>query len=398
MSQEDMTDVRHFTRRQVAGAAVVVTVFALVVHGYSTYARLSVPVPTGEYAVGRERLFLMDEERLEEHTANPSDRRELVVHVWYPARSGTGQKGSYLPDLDIIADGLKASGELSGWQVAGLKFVRDNVLKDAPLSPSHASFPVVLFSPGNATNAVFYAALAEDLASHGYVVFGIEHPYQVTAVALSSGEVAVYEPQEAVPLDRRAEVVASLIDERVQDIRFVFESLSDLPPDSAVAGRLDLDRVGTMGHSNGGIAAMQACAADPRFLACLNIDGQLLGGPFAAELDPALPTQHFMYLTKETGLHARFEHQFEEAGKGAFRVVIPEADHTDWTDGALFSPQLNPLSAGAAPIVETTRGFNLAFFDYALRGAPVTVFAEVTAETGVFVNVYPLGGKPALPN
>lgn len=39
----------------------------------------------------------------------------------------------------------------------------------------------------------------------------------------------------------------------------------------------------------------------------------------------------------------------------------------------------------------------LAFFDHTLRGAPTTRLGRVDAQIDVFVNVFPLRGRPPLP-
>ena len=41
-------------------------------------------------------------------------------------------------------------------------------------------------------NAAFYAAQIEDLASHGYVVLGIDHPYESLGVLYPAGRIARY--------------------------------------------------------------------------------------------------------------------------------------------------------------------------------------------------------------
>ncbi|NIR37746.1 MAG: carboxylic ester hydrolase, partial [Actinobacteria bacterium] len=43
------------------------------------------------------------------------------------------------------------------------------------------------------------------------------------------------------------------------------------------AGRVDLARVATFGHSYGGNVAVEACARDARVKACLNADGGAFG-------------------------------------------------------------------------------------------------------------------------
>jgi hypothetical protein len=57
-----------------------------------------VPEPTGPYPVGRVSYDWVDSARTEIYAANPEDRRELVVFVWYPAKPRlVAEFAPYLP-------------------------------------------------------------------------------------------------------------------------------------------------------------------------------------------------------------------------------------------------------------------------------------------------------------
>jgi alpha-beta hydrolase superfamily lysophospholipase len=244
----------------------------------------------------------------------------------------------------------------------------------------------VLLSPGHATNAGFYAALAEDLAARGYVVAGVDHPGQSAAVELGDGTVAVLAPERAGA--DPAATVAARVAERVADLRLVTDQLDRV--DALTGGRIDRARLGVMGHSNGGIAAATACRADRRLRACLNLDGVAPGGPFSATPGTGAPAQPFMFLTKETSQPRAVAAGFEAAGDGAYQVIVPAAGHGQFADGPLFEPGLLPSGRTADHVVAVTRGFTAAFFDLALRGAPRSVLGDVDAPTDVQVRVYPL--------
>jgi hypothetical protein len=103
-----------------------------------------------------------------------------------------------------------------------------------------------------------------------------------------------------------------------------------------------------------------------------------------------------MYLTKETALHPELGRRFEAAGDGAYRVVVPAAEHDHFADGALFRPTLNPLARAPEHVLTVSRGFAASFFDIHLRGAGRKALDHVPAPTDVYVNVYPLGDQPPL--
>ena len=380
-------------RRRVLTSLALIAGAGLVSSLLSTVAYLRLPAPTGEFGVGREAAVWNDLSRDEAHTAAPGDKRQVRVVAWYPTDVSGGTGGSYLRDIKTIANGLVASGELGPVAVAALRAAGSNAVDGAPRSASAEQWPVVILSPGNATNVEFYGTIAEELASHGYAVIGIDHPYQVTAVALAGGSVAVYEGDDPAPgqLSGPDGRTAEKIAERVADIGFVLDRLENEAGGLAsFDGRaLDLEHVAVVGHSNGGVAAAELCASDPRVDACLNIDGMLAGGPFSAAT-PVAPTKPFMFLTKETELHPALGALFEAGGDQTYRVVVPAATHGAFADGPRFVPRVLPLDGDADRTLRVTRGFAVAFLDHVLRGAPEAVLGSVDAPTDVLLEVYPL--------
>ena len=383
-------------RRLLIRAVFAVPAVVLILLGVGMAARLQVLTPTGPYPVGRQHLTWVDSSRSETHTADQSDDRTVALQLWFPAQAGTGQPGPYLPGRADIADGLVASGELNRLSVWGLRFVRDAARDGARISPAQRSYPVVLLSPGNATNVAFYATIAQELASRSYIVVGIDHPYQVAAVQLPDGTVATYHAAADRSSGAGSDGVATKVQERVDDVRFVLDGLA-ATHGSLLEGRMDLGRVGILGHSNGGLTAAEACRQDPRLGACMNLDGQAAGGPFSISQQGTAPKQPFMYLTKETALHPEVGRRFEAAGDGTYRVVVPAAEHDEFADGARFRPTLNPLGRSPEHVLTVSRGFAASFFDIHLRGAGRAALGQVPAPTNVYVNVYPLGDQPPLP-
>jgi dienelactone hydrolase len=377
------------SRRRIAAVATILAAVIAASTLASTLAYLRLPEPTGEFVVGRAVTLLVDPARPEPRIA-ANERRKVRLVVWYPAIASSGHTTEYVPGLDAIRAGLEASGELGTLEIAGLGLVQAHSSDGAAVAPSGGSYPVVILSPGNATNVAFYSSLAEDLASHGFVVVGVDHPYQVAAVDMGDGRVAVYSGDQATgPLGTE---VAAKIDERVADIRFVLDRLAeDAAGVASLQGHLDLERVGIAGHSNGGIAAAEACTADARLVACMNIDGQAAGGPFSSRPNPQAPTKPFLYLTKEVQLHASLAALFEAAGPDTYRIQVPAAIHGTFADGPRFRPRLAPVDGIADEVLAIERGFALALFDRVLRDAPQTVFGAVNAPTDVIVEIYPLG-------
>jgi dienelactone hydrolase len=371
---------------RMAGAAVLVVVILVV---GSLSLQLEITPPTGPLAVGRTALTWIDTARPEVMTDDPNDQRAVPVEIWYPAEAGTGSATPYFPNLAQVASGLAASGEVNPLEVFGLRFIRSPERLEAAVA-GDAAYPVVIFSPGNGTNVEFYAGLADELASQGYVVVGINHPYDVAAVALPGGQVAVFAPgpddAPSVPA-----WVAARVEVRTADVLFVLAQLKRLNAggDDPLAGHLDLGHVVAMGHSLGGIAAAEACQASAELAACLNDDGLQRGGPFSTSAQPSAPRQPFMMITKEKTLPPASLALFQADAAGSYVVVLNAASHESFTDGPLLLPTLLPGPNAADHMQGLIRTYTLAFLDQTLKGKPSGLLAKAANSADAAVRVFP---------
>ena len=357
----------------------------------SVSTQLSVVKPTGPYNVGQTTLHWADSSRLEDLTEDPDDVREVVALVWYPAEQGSEGAIPYFPSLSTVSKSLIESGEVSAWEVYGLRFIRSHNSLDAKPAQSAKPYPIVIFSPGNGTNAELYTVLASELASHGYVVIGLNHPHDIAAVELSNHEVApFYKEQWSMKMSDHAAFIAERIQVRTEDMLFVLNQLEALNSngDSPYAGLLDIEAVAAAGHSLGGITASEACKADIRFRACLNLDGLQQGGPFSTDESALPPVQPFLFLTKETQLHPKLIEKFESTTE-SYWVVIHGASHQSFTDGPSLQPSLLPLRTRADQIMTLTQVYTLAFLDQTLKDEPSNILSELEKVENATVQVYP---------
>jgi dienelactone hydrolase len=242
----------------------------------ATWEPAGLPVPTGRHRVGRVSFDWVDPGRTEIYSPDPRDRRALVVWVWYPAAPGPdAERAVYLPEPWAPA------GQLLGLDAAGL---HSHALVNAPVADDQSSYPVLVLSPSGFP-PLLLAAIAEELASHGYVVVGVNHTYETTVTVFADGRVVpissdavagVLGPQTG-PYQERFRERAAVCDYKAADLASVADQLEQLPADAAglLGGRLDLDRLGGFGHSFGGNAALEWCRNDPRCQAAVNLDGAL---------------------------------------------------------------------------------------------------------------------------
>jgi dienelactone hydrolase len=305
----------------------------------------------------------VDASRPEVLTDNPDDFREVIGMVWYPAVPGTGTETGYLPELSSLSEALAESGEVEVWQVSTLRLMSSESSLDAEPIKDQGAFPVVILSPGYGTNVEFYTSLAGEIASHGYVVVGLNHAYDVAAVELSDGSIAPFHEGEwSFSSSDYQMYITERIKVRTADVAFALDQLTLLNTDSQgrFAGLLDLGSVAAAGHSLGGVTASEVCKADPRFKSCLNWDGLQAGSPFSTDFEASPPSQPFLFLTKEAALNPRQIDNFKSM-RESYWVTIHGASHDSFTDGPSLMPSLLPIPNRADRLMDLIQKYTLAF-------------------------------------
>jgi hypothetical protein len=100
------------------------------------------PSPTGPYAIGTLTYHWVDAARRELFTADPNDRRELMVQIWYPAKANaSAPRASYLRDGAVLAP-LAHLLHLPGFACTHLKYDMTNAMPSAPMADGRTAFPV----------------------------------------------------------------------------------------------------------------------------------------------------------------------------------------------------------------------------------------------------------------
>ena len=260
---------RVFGLRHRIVVSLVAGVIGITATGAVTMAQeLTLPAVTGTAAVGRTELTLTDAGRPDPF-ATDGRARELAVWIWYPAVAGsTGAAAPYLPPT--WADLANSAGIVS----QDLNAVGTNSIADAPLDGTP---PVVVLLPGLGQPVAAYSALAEDLASHGYAVVGI-NPTGSALVEFPDGHVVAptalggIDPALLSDIPGWYDAAARITDVWVADAAFVVGTLAASPP---AIGALDFDHVAYVGHSMGGAASFEACRQDARCAAAVDLDGTL---------------------------------------------------------------------------------------------------------------------------
>lgn len=174
--------------------------------------------PTGKYQVGTQTYTYTDSERVETYT-DTGENRKLNVKLWYPQN---------------------ASGK----------------------------YPLIIFSHGSFGIKTSNESLFIELASHGYVVGSIDHTYQCLYTADKDGHIMLMAKsyvQEIVDQDAHSrkqqsyEYFQKWMNIRTGDINFVLNHILAEAKNTAAGGvykLVDTSKIGVMGHSLGGSAAL----------------------------------------------------------------------------------------------------------------------------------------------
>lgn len=339
----------------------------------------TLPPPTGPFAVGQVELDWTDSARPDPFPGRESHRRDIVVFAWYPAASAAGHLSPYVPHLERIRAAIGDSGMRGEFRGATELVLqggpRTHEFAAAPLSRADPSYPVLVFSPGFGESVLTYRVMLEDLASHGYVVLGLEHPHDAYAVALDGGEVipfpdAAWNTALKEPGGAAAYQLAQ-VPIRSADIAFVIARIREGSRSLGIlAGHLDQRRLGAFGHSLGGLAAADACAMDPRIRACMNQDAEFKGLPFLAG-DSGNITQPFLFFATDHSLYER-PNTTPPSDQDLSAAGYTRAGYDSLMHGYRLAQEhaLAALPGGAIRIIAETRGFgHRSFMDLNLLGA-----------------------------
>jgi predicted dienelactone hydrolase len=185
---------------------------------------------------------------------DPAGSGMLTIEIWYPARPAPTAPPEVALGIPTIA------------------------VRDAPPDLRGAPFPLVGFSHGRGGMRIQSVYVTQHLASWGYIVVAPDHPHDTLG---SSND-----DRPAVLRARPHQVSASL-DAAIAD--------------PMLAGMIDADRIGVLGHSFGAFTALvlagakldlaaltAACVQDPDQLVCSGLDANLTQAVIDGFADPRI--------------------------------------------------------------------------------------------------------------
>jgi len=392
------------------------------------------PQPSGPHSVGFAQFSVADPSRAALHAPEPTPERELLVLAWYPAADTAGRaRRHYMEPRDL--DGGHASlnlFQIAPAEQAHLAHLETAAYSDAPVAPGR--FPLIVFCHGIFGFPQQNSVLMEHLASSGYIVVSVAHPFESGTHFLPDGRRLLMDPGMwpevahlgAIPQNLDAYFGADLATRRAgmthmlhamrsmcvgrlpqvwaDDLVFVADRIAQgaVPAAAtAIAAASDIDRLAYLGMSFGGHVAALCCLKDPRARAGANLDGGVFSAePFGREL--GLP---FLALTGDLSVGAAAVGRTAPAPSPAsqtlldfaynrpdgvppawplHRLGVPGTTHVDFADfPLLFDPSHVPVLASSMP---PGRWYALKvrivgeFFDHYLRGLHPAFPAPLAAD------------------
>ncbi len=227
-------------------------------------------VPTGPYPVGFQWIDLFDRSRTfrpkydDQGKLIPGERgRPIQLCIWSPARRNRKNpmrfaEYTHLYPTERIHANRNAEEKAAvereyadflarAAKVSPNRILQSEMLATLDAPPADGKFPLIVYSSGNMGEPAENVALFELLASHGFIVAAIP---------------LVGPDERNTTLDRRG------VEAATQDLAFAVGYMHDFPG-------VDFDRVGVMGHSWGGLAALVLKTRNANIDAVLSLDGSV---------------------------------------------------------------------------------------------------------------------------
>jgi dienelactone hydrolase len=276
----------------------------------------------------------------------PGGDRPIRLSVWYPAAAGSRA----MTFADYAAADERGTGDLTrlvrtlvGESVTDSAITalrREPVRAEWKAPPAAGRFPVVLLGAGLDSRAYIHDALAENLASHGFV-----------AVSVASEDTT-----PASPLSFDTTAVAVLL----HDLRLVLKTLETDP-------QIDVTRVGLVAWSLSGIAMVRLAAEQPSITALVSLDsglGYAYGTQLLAAWGGRPPPERVSMMHVEARAPARVAVQRDEALCSRRRAVecfrsdaLRHAQMTALASRMTIGPERPRVQDAYRAVVEATRAF-----------------------------------------
>lgn len=302
--------------------------------------------PTGNYGVGKISHHWTDAARKEYNSKDVNFSRECMVYIYYPTNNKTNT--SVMPyEKQALLRTKKFINSLSGipqFLFKSWDSLKTYTIEKAPLATDKANFPIIIFSHGMGTMVQHYTWILEELASHGYIVVGINHPYVAAITQFPDERIieSTMTQQKGLGKESFNAWKNEQIHTCVEDTEFVIKKLKKLNDknNEFLQGRLDFSRLGIIGHSFGGDIALVLASQNKNIKAVINMDGGERSIKYAMITKP-YSTPTLMLLAEEShnwqgeqGIKSRnnFDQFCNEHKNYISQIIVKNAGHGVFSD------------------------------------------------------------------
>lgn len=364
---------------------------------------MELPQPTGHYKIGTISLPFIDRERPGIYSnGQRSEYREFMVQIWYPANNkANGQTSVYYDSItaQFISNFFPAFRYEYGLAL------KTHAIVGAQIADGHERFPVLLFSPGQASVYGSYQSILEDLVSHGYIIIGVNHPNISAVTVFPDGHYYTYTPSKfdiqspTTPEEFKEyyNYESGLMKEAVQDLQCIIKQLPSLDRNNSLpfAGRMKFWQLGCFGHSMGGAVSVQTCIETREVDAAINMDGSLWGDGYKHRIYKPI-----MLMTPDYSNSQQpdsYKILWGNLLHDSYFIKVQNTGHQNFSDAPLLkliNPDLGPGSIPDLGAIDPIRGLQIIrncvrmFFDYNLKDAKSKkiewlekVYPEITVTT-----------------
>lgn len=358
------TDVKKTGRKVMSLIVSVILICGAMVPAFLFTDYEGRPV-TGPYTVTQCNCILVDESRIESFE-NDGSKREVPAYFFAPAEAREGEK-----------------------------------------------FPLVVFSHGAFGYYQSNASTYLELASNGYVVVSIEHPYHAFFTKDTSGKTITVDrdfindcmnANADMTEEKLYRLSCSWMELRVADMNFALDSLiagadnndtgcyrfendDSKAAVSDVLTHIDTDKIGLMGHSMGGATAVEVGKIRDDIDAVIDIDGTILGNikgvkdgkyiidetPYTVPLFELMNEESYRGLQEIAGTDYPYPNiSIKDTAEIYYSTYVEGSLHMDFTDLPLFAPFLAKMLGSGdvdhAYMTDTVNSLEMEFFDCYLKG------------------------------
>jgi pimeloyl-ACP methyl ester carboxylesterase len=291
-----------------------------------------------------------DESRDEWFTEeNDEDKRKLVLQVWYPTTQ-TGEPYPYIDNPDLRIFPISKQLELPPFLIRHITQVKTNSLLNAPIVKNQ-NFPLIIFSHGLGGMKVQNSIQCELLASHGFVVVAIDHPYDANITIFENNHIADYRSSITYLQAKKGKNVKlseedfwafrlPQLETRKNDILFVMDEIIKYKKNAeSIWKNVNPQKIGVFGHSFGGATTLIAAVEDERIDACISLDAWFV--PIPDNIIKSGIYKPYLYLGRpewdEPLNNEKLEEFLTNSNSKVEKVYIPQTSHFDYSDTPFIS-------------------------------------------------------------